>query len=126
MDHMQTVRSLWAAIGNQNWSGLASYFTDSAVIRWHNTRELFTASEFVEANSRYPGDWLIEVERLLEMGDAVISVVKASLKGRSVSFHAVSFFTFEGERIAALDEYWGDDGSPPQWRTELRIGKQMD
>ena len=38
------------------------------------------------------------------------------------SDHVTSFIQVVGEKISAIDEYWGDDGSVPQWRMNLRIG----
>ena len=28
-------------------------------------------------------------------------------------------------KILSVDEYWGDDGSAPQWRQELNIGMKI-
>ncbi len=125
MDLEQTVASLWRDVDRQNWGGLAAYFSPSAVIRWHNTNEQFTVDEFVRANSEYPGDWAIRVERVLAAGDTVVSAVAVSAREGDASFHAASFFRFENGKIVELDEYWGDDAPPPQWRVELGIGGPM-
>ncbi|MGP1530407.1 MAG: hypothetical protein ACTTI3_08785 [Treponema sp.] len=29
------------------------------------------------------------------------------------------------DKIIAMDEYWGDDGVPPQWRLEKRLGRKI-
>ncbi|MCL2671639.1 MAG: nuclear transport factor 2 family protein [Clostridiales bacterium] len=125
MNHKQSVSELWNHIDRQNWDALPAYFTDSAVINWHNTNECFSVPEFVLANGAYPGKWRIAVEKLLSFDDTVISVVKATLQEGDVAFHAVSFFQFAGDKITLLDEYWGDDAAPPQWRAEMRIGKSI-
>ena len=39
-----------------------------------------------------------------------------------MSFHVVSFIKVEYEKITAIDEYWGDDGTAPQWRLDKKIG----
>jgi len=31
----------------------------------------------------------------------------------------------KGDRIKLLDEYWGDDGTAPQWRKDKHIGKSI-
>jgi len=33
----------------------------------------------------------------------------------------VSFIKVKDDKIIAMDEYWGDDGSPPQWRLEKKL-----
>lgn len=122
MDLSAMVSSLWGDIHAQNWGNLPSYFTQTATINWHNTNERFSVNEFVLANSRYPGDWQIRIEKLMSANQIVISVVQVLLKESGVSFHATSFFQFENGKIQTLDEYWSEDGPPPQWRTELKIG----
>ena len=36
-----------------------------------------------------------------------------------------SFIRFSGEKIISIDEYWGDDTNPPQWRVDKKIGKTI-
>lgn len=125
MGNQELVRQYWDDIHRRNWDGLAQYFHEGAVIRWHNTNEQFTADEFIRINAQYPGNWLIKVERLACAENLVISVVKVCQDGQSVSFHATSFFEFRDGKIAALDEYWGDDGEAPEWRLDQHIGRPI-
>ena len=37
-----------------------------------------------------------------------------------------SFYRFDGEKIASLEEYWGDDGPAPGWRLEKKLGRPID
>lgn len=117
------VIKLWNDIDKQNWSALPSYFLETATINWHNTNECFNIDEFVRANSEYPGDWAVKIERLMESDNIVISVVK--VKNGDISFHATSFFAFDSNKVKTLDEYWGDDGKAPQWRIDKRIGRPI-
>ena len=117
----QTVRQLWNDMDTQNWDNLPAYFHDDAKISWPNTDEEFTVDEFVRVNREYPGKWAIRVERLIEAGNTIVSVVKVEAPG--LSFHAVSFFDFADGKIKALDEYWGVDEEPPEWRVEQGLGK---
>ena len=123
MTNTDRVTRLWYEIDGHHWHRLPEYFAPDAVIRWHNTNEQFTVPEFVRANSDYPGNWAAEVERVLTGGDTVCSVVRVWDREGEASFHVTSFFAFQGGLIIALDEYWGEDGAPPAWRTAQRIGK---
>lgn len=125
MDIKITALSLWCDINMQRWDKIPDYFTPDASIHWHNTNEKFTVSEFLKANSEYPGNWTIIPEKALCDGNTVITVVKVALRDAYVSLHATSFFEFEGDKIKRLDEYWGDDGPAPQWRKDLGIGKPI-
>lgn len=85
----------WAAALTQRAGEMAAFFAPGAQVLWPNTNERFTAEEFIRANCEYPGAWEGEVERV------------------------------EDGRIAALEEYWGDDGPPPAWRQALGIGRPI-
>ena len=117
------IRSYWQAVAQQKEEALREYFTQDACIRWHNTNEQFTVEEFIRANCDYPGDWQGEVERIVNNGDALVTV--AHVWSKDISVHAVSFFSLVGEKIQTLDEYWGDDGAAPQWRLDKHLGKPI-
>ncbi len=97
---------------------MRQFFRPDAVIRWHNTNELFTLSEFLRANCEYPGRWNGKVERIEGTGDLIVTAVRVHSPD-GASFHAVSFIRIQGEKIASIDEYWGDDGPAPDWRLGL-------
>lgn len=117
------IPSFWNDVLAQNREKLASYFHTDATIRWHCTNECFSVNEFIRANCDYPGEWVGVIERIETNGKKITTVVNVFSKGRSISCHVVSFFLVENDRIAALDEYWADDGEIPLWRKEMQIGK---
>ena len=119
------IRKYWSAVLRQDRESLAAFFHRDAWVNWHNTNEHFTVSEFVRANCDYPGVWDGEVERIVEIGDQVITVTRVYDKEKTMSFHAVSFIHMKSDRIQSIDEYWGDDGAVPQWRQELHIGSPI-
>lgn len=110
----------FAAAISKDAAALRTFFRDDAEINWHNTRERFTLSGFIRANCYYPGDWHGEIGREYRIEDTVIAAARVwSADEPSLSFHCCSFITLEDERIVRLDEYWGDDGEPPEWRKKL-------
>lgn len=125
MDMELKLKSYWNDVANQNAEALERYFSSNAYIRWHNTNEHFTVQEFVIANCEYPGDWMGEVERIEIIDNTAITATRVWLSDNSCSFHVTSFFEFEDGKITALNEYWGDDGTPPQWRINKNIGKPI-
>ncbi len=34
-------------------------------------------------------------------------------------------FSVAGEKILRLEEYWSDDGAPPEWRRKMQIGQKI-
>ena len=125
MDKKQIVTEFWEQVILQSSEGMKQFFADGAYVRWHNTNEHFSEEEYIRANCEYPGKWRGEVERMEQLEDLVISVVRVWPEDGATSFHAVSFFAFCGDKIAVIDEYWGDDGAAPQWRLDKQIGRPI-
>ena len=119
------VQAYWDAVLRQDREALAAFFWENAVINWHNTNECFTVPEFIRANCDYPGQWEGKLERVMELGDQVITVTHVYNKEGTISCHAVSFLRIREDKILSVDEYWGDDGQPPRWRQELAIGRPI-
>lgn len=116
------VYAFWKAVLDQDAQEIRKYFHRDACVNWHCTNERFTVEEFLIANCEYPGDWEGTVERVEQVRDLIITVTNVRAKDRSVSCHVTSFLKVVGERIAAMDEYWADDGPAPKWRLDKRIG----
>lgn len=125
MNIRERVLNFWNDVILQDAEVLESYFDPEAQIRWHNTNECFTVSEYIIANCEYPGNWCGEVERIEVLNDLVITVTRIWLADNSASFHATSFIKVLDGKIISLDEYYGDDGLAPQWRCDKKIGKQI-
>ena len=119
------VQAYWDAVLRQDRETLADFFWEDAVINWHNTNECFTVAEFIQANCDYPGQWDGKLERVMEVGDQVITVTHVYNKEGTLSCRAVSFLRIREGKILSVDEYWGDDGQPPRWRQELAIGRPI-
>lgn len=113
------------AVLRQDAALLRSFFHEDAVIHWHCTNECFTVEEYIRANCEYPGQWDGIIERMEERDSLWIMACRVYPTDKSVSFHVVSFIRLAGEKIAALDEYWADDGLPPMWRRQMSIGKPI-
>lgn len=119
------VYGFWDAVLRQDADAVRSYFHPGAWVNWHNTNEHFTVEEFVQANCAYPGQWEGAVEKVLTTPGHIITATHVRSKDGSVSCHAVSFFHVADGKILSVEEYWGDDGPPPQWRQELRLGTEI-
>ena len=116
------INAYWNAALSQQPEEMKGFFCADAFINWHNTNEHFTVDEFIEANCEYPGKWDGEIERVEKISDLIITVVHVYSSDRKISCHAVSFFKIRDDKIASIDEYWGDDGTAPQWRLDKQIG----
>lgn len=119
------IRQFWKAVLEQDRAAIKGFFHDTAYVNWHCTNECFTVDEFIQANCEYPRDWDGEVERIECLGNLIITATHVFPKDRSSSFHVISFFRIEGEKIVSVDEYWSDDSETPLWRKKMCIGKPI-
>ena len=110
---------------SQNREKLKKYFAENAVILWRCTNERFTVEEYIRANCDYPGKWDGEIEKLISTEDGFITAVRVFSMDGTASFHVTSFITLENGKITFLDEYWADDGEPPEWRKSMNTGKSI-
>lgn len=119
------IQSFFDDVIHQHAGRLKGYFHEDAAIRWHCTNEQFTPEEYVRANCEYPNKWNGEIERIEEAGDTLILAARVFPADHSLSCHVVSFIHLKAGKIAALDEYWADDGDAPAWRQRMRIGRPI-
>ena len=119
------IYKFWKDVLEQNADAIKDYFDENAYINWHCTNEHFNVNEFIIANCEYPGNWDGEVERIEKTNDLFITVTHVYPKDKTLSFHVTSFIKVINDKIAAVDEYWADDGIAPKWRLDKHIGKAI-
>ena len=119
------VKQFWKAVLAQDEQEIRKYFHKDAYVNWHCSNEHFTVEEFIRANCDYPGDWDGEVEKIVTTGDMIITATQVYPKDCSASFHVTSFIKLKDGKIAAMDEYWADDGEAPKWRQDMKIGRKI-
>ncbi len=109
----------------QQAEAMRTYFHKEARIRWINTNEGFTVEEFIRANCEYPGNWEGQIERTVAADKTLFTIVHVFSADCQASFHVASLIEIQEDKIASLDEIWGDDGPAPQWRLDLRLGRPI-
>jgi len=120
------INNYWQAVLNQEASKIEAFFHKEAVIKWHDTNEQFTVSEFIQANCEYPGEWSGEIKKIERTPERLITITHVFSKDKSANFHVVSFVKIKDNKIMRIDEYWGEIGSIPQWRIDKNIGRKID
>lgn len=119
------IEKYWESTLKQRAEEMRKFFHPKAKIRFHNTNEEFTVDEFIEINCEYPGNWNGMIERIEEIGKIQIIVVQVFDREQNLFFHVTSFMEIEENKIISIDEYWGEDGCPPRWRLDKKIGKKI-
>ena len=113
------------AVLKQDRNDLRQFFAEDAVIQWPCTNERFTVEEYLDANCLYPGKWTGTIEVVYRAAPVTVLVTKVWDEDRTASFHCVSFVQCRDDQIASLEEYWAEDGEPPMWRQEHKIGRPI-
>ncbi|MFR8874523.1 MAG: nuclear transport factor 2 family protein [Oscillospiraceae bacterium] len=90
------IKNFWYDVLRQDADAIRAYFYPDAWVNWHNTNEHFTLEEFIRANCEYPNQWDGEVERMVEVGDLIISATHVYAKDHSVSFSCHIFYSAQG------------------------------
>ena len=119
----------WTALVSDDPVAIRAFFHPNALVYWHNTNECFTVDEFISVNVAYPHTWSVDIEYQLNVGewteDLIISAPRVYSEEGGRSFHCCSAFKLHDGKIISLDEYWGDDGRPPEWRRRMHIGQPI-
>lgn len=111
------------AVAKQDMDALRQYFTPNAIICWHDSNELFSVDEYIQANCKYPGAWDGEIQRVESVENGVVMVTKIS--SEESSHLVVAFIKLEGSKIKRLDEYYSECSAIPEWRKDMNIGKPI-
>ncbi|AYV92644.1 nuclear transport factor 2 family protein [Fusobacterium necrophorum] len=119
------IEKYWESTLKQRAEEMRKFFHPKAKVRFHNTNEEFTVDEFIEINCEYPGSWNGVIERIEKIGRIQIIVLQVFDREQNLFFHVTSFMEIEEDKIVSIDEYWGEDGCPPQWRLDKKIGKRI-
>ena len=119
------ISAYWEATLSQQPKKMKEFFHKDAYVNWHNTNEHFTVDEFIKINCEYPGKWNGNIERIEIINDLIITVVHVFSSDKQISCHVTSFIKINKDKIACIDEYWGDDGSAPQWRLDMHLGSAI-
>jgi ketosteroid isomerase-like protein len=113
----ETVRLLWERMEARDWAGVAAQLHPDVVVDWPNTAERMRGRDnYLAVQREYPEGWHIEVLRVVDGGDIVVSEVRVDQGDQR--FYAASFFELTDGLIAKAVEYWSDgEPSPaPGWR----------
>ena len=113
----EIVRRLWERMEARDWEGVAEQLHSDVVVDWPNTAERMRGrGNYLAVQREYPEGWHIEVLRIVDGGDTVVSEVRVDHDGQR--FFAVSVFELADGRISHAVEYWseGELAPAPEWR----------
>lgn len=119
------IEKFWTLMSDGMFDEVGKLMQEDANVRLPNTREIFRGRDkYINFNKKYPGRWIITLDKIFSKDETVVSAVKVESEDKSSSFYATSFFTIKGNLISEIAEYWGDNGELPQWRIEESLSER--
>ncbi len=117
MTHRELVESLWHAFDRFEFAAVADLLHDDFVCEWLQSRERIRGRDnFIAINTHYPGQWRINIVRLVDSGDELVTEIVVT-DGQKTD-RAVSFFQFKDNKIYRIREYWLEPYAAPDWRQQ--------
>lgn len=115
----EIVKQFWTLVSDGEFDKAGELMAEDAVVLLPNTREVFNGrSKYINFNKKYPGRWIINIEKIFSQDDIIISAAKVESEDKLNSLYLVAFLKLKNNKIHEITEYWGDNGEPPKWRIE--------
>ncbi|MBX9266011.1 Predicted ester cyclase [Chromobacterium violaceum] len=108
----QLIRRYWACADARDWTGFADTLHPDVEYRVPQTRERIRGvDQYVAFNATYPGDWRVEIVRVLADGDQAVSEIAFHVEQSVLT--GICFFTLKDGRIWRLEDWWPEDYEAP-------------
>ncbi|MBM2885799.1 nuclear transport factor 2 family protein [Chromobacterium phragmitis] len=108
----QLIRRYWECANARDWTGFAATLHPEVEYRVPQTRERIRGvDQYVAFNTTYPGDWRLEIVRVLADGDQAVSEIAFHVEQQTMS--GISFFTIQDGLIRRIDDWWPEPYEAP-------------
>lgn len=120
------VEAFWSACDARDWKTFAGLLADDVVYEMPQTRERVRGRDaYVRFNQEYPGDWRLEIRRLVADGRRAATWVAFRVSGDRFGpdveeMTGITFFDLdETGRITTITDVWPEPYEPPADRAHL-------
>jgi ketosteroid isomerase-like protein len=119
-DARDVVAAYWAAAEARDWAGFAGLVAEQVVYEAPQTRERVRGrAAYIRFNAEgFPGDWHLEVERIVGQGRHAASWIRMSDAGER--YPGLCFFDLDDDgRIGRITDFWPQPYELPASRAHL-------
>jgi ketosteroid isomerase-like protein len=119
-DARNVVAAYWAAAEARDWAGFAGLVAEQVVYEVPQTRERIRGrAAYIRFNAEgFPGDWHLEVERIVGQGRQAASWIQMTDAGER--YPGLCFFDLDDDgRIARITDFWPQPYELPASRAHL-------
>ena len=118
-DAHAVVERYWRTAEVRDWMAFGALLADDVVYEVPQTRERVRGREaYVRFNAEFPGEWRVEIERVVADRQHGASWITFHVDGQSQP--GITFFDLDDAgRIAHITDFWPDPYEPPAGREHL-------
>jgi ketosteroid isomerase-like protein len=119
-DARDVVAAYWAAAEARDWAGFAGLVAEQVVYEAPQTRERVRGrAAYIRFNAEgFPGDWHLEVERIVGQDRHAVSWIQMTDAGER--YPGLCFFDLDDDgRIARITDFWPQPYELPASRAHL-------
>lgn len=120
------IETFWAACEARDWEAFAATLAEDVVYEMPQTRERVRGrAAYVRFNRSYPGDWHLDVRRVIADGPHAATWVVFRVSGDRFGpeveeMTGISFFELDDTGlITSITDAWPEPYEPPADRTDL-------
>jgi ketosteroid isomerase-like protein len=120
----ETATAYWTTIDARDWDGLGALLAEDVEYDLPQTRERVRGRDaYLQFNREYPGDWQVEVERVvasdMQAGGAHAATwTRFRVGGQEQP--ALTFLDLDAEgRVTRVTDFWPEPYEPPAGREHL-------
>jgi hypothetical protein len=118
-DATEIINRYWSACQARDWKKFSALLAPDLVYELPQTRErIIGRKAYVEFNATFPGDWEVEIVRMLGNHKHAASWNSFEVNGNE--HVGVCFFELdENNRISHITDFWPEPYEPPAGREHL-------
>lgn len=111
-DAKALVERYWHSCNARDWGSFAATLHPDVEYRVPQTRELIRGvGPYVAFNAGYPGDWTLELTRIVADGDSVVTSTAFHVERRTQT--GICFFTVKDGLLWRIEDWWPEDYEAP-------------
>lgn len=108
----ESIHRYWQTANARDWEAFAALLHEDVVYTIPQTGERVGGrAGYTDFNATFPGDWQVEILRVLAEGDQGVSLTAFRLGAQEQT--CITFFEFEDGLIQRIVDYWPEPYEPP-------------
>jgi len=108
---IESIKKYWKTVNLRDWETFESLLHEDIIYDLPQSRErIYGRVAFREFNAAYPGDWTLEIVRLVGDENQVVSQISFQVNDEEQS--GISLFEFRNDVIYRIVEFWPSPYEP--------------